>query len=60
MSDRPLEELSHDEFQGMMGDLLRDDFDRVSVTEFLGALAAIDEAESEVGGQKSESEVAVD
>lgn len=48
MSDRLLEELSHDEFQGMMGDLLSDDFDKVSVTEFFGVLAAIDETESEV------------
>ncbi|MEK6409741.1 MAG: hypothetical protein AABN34_22685 [Acidobacteriota bacterium] len=45
MSDRTLEELSHDEFQGMMGDLLSDDFDKVSVTEFFGALAAMDETE---------------
>lgn len=48
MSDRPLEKLSHDEFQGMIGDLLSDDFDKVSVTECFGALAAIDETESEV------------
>ena len=48
MSDRPLEELSHHEFQGMMGDLLSDDFDKVSPTEFFGALAAMDETESEV------------
>ena len=45
MSDRPLEELSHDEFQGMMRDLPSDDFDKVSVTEFFGALVAMDEAE---------------
>jgi hypothetical protein len=32
----------------MMGDLLSDDFDKVSVTEFFGALVAMDEAESEV------------
>lgn len=54
MSDTLLEELSHDEFQGMMGDLLSDDFDKVSVTEFFGALAAMDEAESEVGSQRPE------
>ena len=39
MSDRPLEELSQDEFQKMMGDLLSDDFDKVPMTEFFGALA---------------------
>jgi hypothetical protein len=48
MSDRTLEGLSHDEFQGMMGDLLSDDFDKVSVTDFFGALAAMDETEPEV------------
>ena len=32
----------------MMGDLLSDHFDKVSVAEFFGALAAMDEAESEV------------
>lgn len=32
----------------MMGNLLSDDLDRLPVTEFFGALAAMDEAESEV------------
>lgn len=48
MSDRLLEELSHDEFQRMMGNLLSDEFDRLQVTEFFGALAAMDETESEL------------
>lgn len=48
MNDKRLEDLSPDEFQGMMDDMLSDDFDKVTVTEFFGALAAMDEAEPEV------------
>jgi hypothetical protein len=48
MTDKRLEDLSPEEFQGMMDDMLSDDFDKVTVTEFFGALAAMDEAESEV------------
>ncbi len=48
MSGKRLEDLSPDEFQGMMDDMLSDDFDKVTVTEFFGALAAMDEAEPEV------------
>jgi len=48
MSDKRLEDLCPDKFQGMMEDLLKDDFDKVSVTEFFGALAALDEGEAEV------------
>jgi hypothetical protein len=32
----------------MVGDRVGDDFDKVTVTEFFGALAAMDEAEPEV------------
>lgn len=48
MADKRLEELSPDEFQGMMDGLLSEDFDRVTVTEFFGVLAAMDEEEAEV------------
>jgi len=48
MTDKRLEDLSPDEFQGMMDGMLSDDFDKVTVTEFFGALAAMDEAEPEV------------
>jgi len=48
MTDKRLEDLSSDEFHGMMENMLSDDFDKVTVTEFFGALAAMDEAEPEV------------
>jgi hypothetical protein len=48
MSEKRLEDLTQEEFQGMLDDMQGDDFDRVTVTEFFGALAAIDEAEQEV------------
>jgi len=48
MTDKRLEDLTPDEFQGLMEGLLSDDFDKVTVTESFGALAAMDEAEPEV------------
>ncbi|MBI1930835.1 hypothetical protein HYR99_42130 [Candidatus Poribacteria bacterium] len=48
MIDKRLEDLSPEEFQGMMDDMLSDDFDKVTVTEFFGALVAMDEADTEV------------
>ena len=48
MTDKRLEDLSPDEFHEVMDDMLSDDFDKVTVTEFFGALAAMDEAELEV------------
>jgi len=48
MNDLRLDELSTDEFQAMMSNLLSDDFDKVTATEFFGALAAMDEAGTEV------------
>ena len=46
MTNKRLEDLSPEEFQGMMEGMLGEDFDKVTVTEFLGALAAMDEAET--------------
>lgn len=48
MTDKRLEDLTPDEFQGLMEVMLSDDFDKVTATEFFGALAAMDEAEPEV------------
>ena len=42
-----LEELTPHEFQEMMDGMLSEDFDKVTVTEFFGTLAAMDEAEQE-------------
>jgi hypothetical protein len=48
LTEKRLEDLSPEEFQGMVGDMVGDDFDKVTIAEFFGALAAIDEAEPEV------------
>jgi hypothetical protein len=48
MSEQRIEDLSPEEFQAMTDGLLSDDFDKVTVEEFFGALAAMDEAEQEV------------
>jgi hypothetical protein len=48
MSDPRLDELTSDEFQQVANGLLSEDFDKVTPTEFFGALAAMDEAEPEV------------
>ncbi len=48
MSDPRLDELTSDEFQQMANGLLSKDFDKVTPTEFFGAIAAMDEAEPEV------------
>jgi hypothetical protein len=48
MNDPRLDELSAEEFQSLMNGLLSDDFDKVTATEFFGALAAMDETEMEV------------
>lgn len=48
MSDPRLDELTPDEFQGIMDNLLSDEFDQMTVTEFFGSLAAMDETEPEV------------
>jgi hypothetical protein len=48
MSDPRLDELASNEFQQMANGLLSEDFDKVTPTEFFGALAAMDEAEPEV------------
>jgi hypothetical protein len=48
LTDKKLEDLTPEQFQGMMDGMTSDDFDRVTATEFFGALAAMDEAEPEV------------
>lgn len=48
MTDKRLGDLSSEEFQGMVDDMLSEDFDKVTVTEFFGSLAAMDEAEPEI------------
>ena len=48
MTEKRLEDLSPEEFQGMIDAMGSDEFAKVSVTEFFGVLAAMDEAEHEV------------
>ncbi|MGH9840270.1 MAG: hypothetical protein ACREEM_15920 [Blastocatellia bacterium] len=48
MSDMRLDELNANEFQDMMNTMLSDEFDKVTATEFFGALDAMDEATMEV------------
>jgi hypothetical protein len=48
VSEKRLEDLSPEEFQEMIDGMQGDEFDRVTPTEFFGALAAIDDAEQEV------------
>lgn len=48
MNDKRLDDLTPEEFQGMMEDMLSDDFDKVTPAEFFGVLAAMDESEPEV------------
>ena len=43
-----LDELTPEEFQAMSEAMLSEDFDKITVTDFFGALAAMDEAEAEV------------
>lgn len=47
MNDPKLNELAASEFQELMDGLLSEDFDKVTPTEFFGAVAALDEAEVE-------------
>ncbi len=46
MTNKRLEDLFPGEFHGMVDDMLGEDFNKVTVTEFFGALAAMDEAET--------------
>ena len=48
MTEKRLEDLSSVEFEGMMDSILSDDFDRITLPEFFGALAAMDEAGQEL------------
>jgi hypothetical protein len=48
MNNQRIDELTDDEFQMMASDMLSDDFDKVTATEFFGVLAAMDESEPEV------------
>lgn len=46
-NDPNMSELTASEFQEMMDGLMSEDFDKVTPTEFFGALTAMDEAEVE-------------